>query len=159
MPSPFDDSHPFARKNLTASSVNSSSCWSSTAPQHHPTHSLLSTHLAATTTSHPASIGSNHPQEGGVSFTAMSNDPIFQPGASPSVFADFHAGIPTKGYYSTSLAGSFRTNGNNSNVHHTLHNNNFLASAVKKPYDNNFFLTPLKEEERRKPTFINSMFK
>ncbi|KAL4476125.1 hypothetical protein ABPG74_009858 [Tetrahymena malaccensis] len=70
------------------------------------------------------------------------NDPIFQPTPSPNVFMEYKSG----------------NNNNPYNLNSTFKPNGMLAST-KKPYNNNLFLTPIKEDDRRKPTYINSILK
>ncbi|EAR87828.2 tesmin TSO1-like CXC domain protein (macronuclear) [Tetrahymena thermophila SB210] len=69
------------------------------------------------------------------------NDPIFQPTPSPNVYMEYKAGNNNNPY----LNSSFKTNG--------------MLASTKKPYNNNLFLTPIKEDDRRKPAYINSILK
>ncbi|KAL4499728.1 hypothetical protein ABPG72_017268 [Tetrahymena utriculariae] len=70
------------------------------------------------------------------------NDPIFQPTPSPNVFMDNKGGYNNNPYH---LNSSFKPNG--------------MLASTKKPYNNNLFLTPIKEDDRRKSTYVNSILK
>lgn len=52
----------------------------------------------------------------------------------------------------------YRNVSNNPYFESAFRANNILASS-KKPYNNNLFLTPVKEDDRRKPAYINSILK